>query len=314
MGIPFHQASPDVQIALTEFRSEFMLALMQGAVDAWADQLGTSVTSKSLRLRFPVPVSAAGYSEFVGDMKYRSLYQKHLEMLPKTWQDGIAELASVVESDEFIGWQQEPAAMAQAALSLPNDLVVALLEAGASTTCWDGDFFFGNAHPVNVFDTGAGTFDNLETGGGSAFSLANVKIADKKFRERVGPNGKNLGLRMTHCLVPPALAWEAKDVFANSQTVLVVGSDFAAADNLMRGYAQVVEANELTSTTAWYPLALNKPGLRPWIVQTDGAPETIILDRSSHLYQSQLKVGMSSIRRANAQLAMPVCIQRWAGA
>jgi phage major head subunit gpT-like protein len=318
MGIPYHQVSGDAQIALTEFRRDFMMALSQGAVDAWAENLGATSTSRALATRYPVPVDGAGYVEFKGEMKYRSLYEKSIELKPKTWQDGVAELASVIEAPDFIGWPNQAQAMAQAALSLSNELVVTLLEAGTSTVSWDSitgaEYFFDTGKPYNLFDTSIGTFDNSFLGGGTAFSAANVKLADKRFREMKAANGKNLGLRLTHVLVPPALAWEAREVFQNAQTVLVVGSDFAAGENLLRGYASVVEANELTSTTAWYALALNKPGLYPWIVQTDGMPETIILDRSSHLYQSQLKLGMSSVRRAVAGLALGQCIQRYAGA
>lgn len=314
MGIPYQQVSGDAQIALTEFRRDFMMALAQGGVDAWASRLGTSSTSRALKTKYPVPVSAAGYDEFKGDMRYRSLYEKSIELVPKTWQDGIAELASVIEAPDFIGWPDQAEAMAMAAQSLPNEMVVDLLEAGTSTTCWDGTSFFSDSHPYNIYDSSVGTFDNNDTGGGSAFSSANVKAADIYFRGLKAPNGKNLGLRLTHVLVPPALFWEAQDVLTNAQTVLVIGNDFAAAENLLKGYALPVGANELTSTTAWYALALNKPGLRPWIVQTEGAPESIVLDKSSHLYQSTLKVGMSSILRGNAGLAMPHCIKRYAGA
>jgi phage major head subunit gpT-like protein len=318
MGIEFQQVSQDAQIALTEFRNDFAMALVQGGVDAWASDLGLSVTSKALRTRWPVPVDAAGYSEFKGEMKYRSLYQKSLELMPKTWQDGVAELASIIEAPDFVGWPNAPEAMAQAALSLPNEIIAALLEAGTSTVSWDSitgaEYFFDTGKPYNVFDVGVGTFSNTFSGGGTTLTLANVKLADERFRKMKGPNGKPLGLRLTHILAPPALHWTAQDILVNAQAVLVVGSEFAAGENLLKGYAKPVGANELTSDTAWYALALNKPGLFPWIVQTDGTPETMILGRDSALYEKELKVGVNSIRRGNGALALPQCIQHYAGA
>ncbi len=318
MGTPFQQVSKDAQIALTEFKMDFAMALVQGAVEAWADRLGQSVTSRALRTRYPVPVDAAGYNEFKGEIKYRSLYEKSLELVPKTWQDGVAELASIVEAPDFIGWPNAAAAMAQAALALPNEIIGALLEAGTSTVSWDSitgaEYFFDTGKPYNLFDASVGTFDNTFSGAGTALSAANIKLADERFRKMKGPNGKNLGLRLTHVLLPPALHWAGQDILVNAQTVIVVDSDFAAGENLLKGYAVPVGANELTSETAWYALALNKAGMRPWIVQTDGMPETNVLDRSSALYEKELKVGVQSIRRGNGVLALPHCIQHYAGA
>src|SRR5690242_17338968 len=118
MGSEFLLVSQDAQRALEEFSQEFSAALVQGAVEQWAKTLGLSRTSKALKTTYPVPVSAAGYSEFKGDMKYRSLFEKSLELKPKTWQDGVAELASIIEAPDFTGWNDQPAAMAAASQSL----------------------------------------------------------------------------------------------------------------------------------------------------------------------------------------------------
>lgn len=318
MGIELQLVSPDAQVALTEFRNDFAMAFSQGAVDAWADRLGLSVTSRALRTRWPVPIDAAGYAEFKGEIKYRSLYQKSLELVPKTWQDGVAELASVIEAPDFVGWPQAPEAMAAAALALPNEIIAGLLEGGTSATSWDATasapFFFDTGKPVNLFDESVGTFDNTFSGAGTVLSSANVKLADERFRKLKGPNGKTLGLRLTHLLLPAELYWAGQEILVNAQTVIVIDSDFAAGENLLKGYAQPVGANELTNSTAWYALALNKPGMHPWLVQTDGVPETIIQDKTDALYKTQLKVGVASIRRGNGALALPQCIQHYAGA
>jgi phage major head subunit gpT-like protein len=318
MGIEFQQVSPDAQVALTEFRDDFAMAFAQGSVDAWADRLGLGVTSRALRTRWPVPVDAAGYSEFKGEMKYRSLYQKMIELMPKTWQDGVAELASVIEAPDFVGWPQAPEAMAMAALSLPNEIIAALLEAGTSTPSWDGitgaEYFFDTGKPYNIFDVSVGTFDNTFSGGDTTLTSANVKLADERFRKMKGPNGKPLKLRLTHVLTGPANFWAAQDILKNAQAVLVVDSDFAAGENMLKGYAQPIAVDEFTSDTAWYALALNKPGMFPWIVQTDGAPESIIQDKSDALYKTKLQVAFASIRRGNGGLALPHCIQHYAGA
>jgi phage major head subunit gpT-like protein len=175
MGSEFNLVSRDAQRALEEFSQEFSAALAQGAVEQWAKTHGLAKTSRALKTTYPVPVSAAGYAEFKGDMKYRGLFEKSIELKPKTWQDGIAELASIIEAPDFTGWNEQPAAMAAAGEALPNEIIAGLLEANG--LCWDGQNFFDSDHPVNVFDADAGTFDNDFTGAGTDVVPAALKNA-----------------------------------------------------------------------------------------------------------------------------------------
>lgn len=307
MGVEFNLVSLDAQRALEEFSQDFNAALTQGSVEQWAKELGLYKASRALKTTFPVPVSAAGYNEFKGDLKYRALFEKSLELKPKTWQDGVAELASIVEAPDFIGWTSEPSAIAAAALSLPNTIIADLLE--DNPTCWTGKTFFAADHPVNVFKTSVGTFDNDHTGAATTLSITNLATSKKNFRKIKAPNGKPMGLRMTHLLVPAALEETARDLLERD---LIVESN-AAVDNRHKGTVKLVVSDELTSDVQWYPLALNKPGMHPWIVQDEGAPEEIRHDKTSALYETQLKIGVAYILRGNGTLALPHCVQRWAG-
>ncbi len=312
MGSEFDLVSRDAQRALEEFAQDFSLALTQPGVESWARDHGLYKASRALKTTYPIPVSAAGYAEFKGDLKYRALFEKSLELKPKTWQDGVAELASVIEAPDFIGWTSEPAAMAAAAMSLPNEIIAAALEANAA--CWTGQNFFAGSHPFNVFDTGVGTFDNDITGAGTNVTTANLSIAKQNFRDIKAANGKPLGLRMTHVLAPAALEETWKDLLEQDMVVQAIGGgSFGAVDNRHKGTVQLIISDELTDDSVWYPLALNKPGMKPWIVQDEGSPEEIRQDKTSHLYATTLKVGVAYILRGNGVLALPHCVQRWAG-
>lgn len=311
MGVEFNLVSQDAQRALEEFSQEFTAALTQTGVEQWAKQNGLYRQSSSLKTTYPVPVSAAGYNEFKGDMKYRALFEKSLSLVPKTWQDGVAELASVIEAPDFTGWNEQPAAMAAAADSLANEIVATLLEANG--TCWDGKAFFADDHPVNVFDSSKGSFDNDVAGGGTKAKIDNLVIAMQNFRDIKAPNGKPLGLRMTHVLVPPAQEGTWKNILEQDMIIQAVGSAFGAVTNRFKGTIKLIVSDELTDDSQWYPLALNKPGMFPWIVQDQGAPEEILSDKTSALYQQTLKVGIAYVTRGNGALALPHCVQRWAG-
>lgn len=313
MGVEYNLISKDAQRALEEFSDEFALALAQGPVEQWAKDLGFYKQSTALKTTYPIPLHAAGYEEFKGDMRYRTLYEKSLELIPKTWQDGIAELASVIEAPDFIGWMNQPAAMAAAGESLVNEIIAGQIE--ANPTCWDDVTFFNESHPVNYFDPRMGTFSNSFTGSGTNVSVSNLKLAKERFRKLKAANGKPMGLRLTHILAPPALEEEWRDILDSSMTV-TIGPDlgsFGAIDNRHKGSVQLIVADELTSDSKWYPMALNKPARFPWIVQDTGIPEEIRHDRDSPMYKTTLKVGLSYILRGNGVLALPHSMQYWEG-
>lgn len=311
MGSEYDLVSRDAQRALEEFAQDFSMALTQPGVEPWARTHGLYRASRALKTTYPIPVSAAGYEEFKGDLKYRSLFEKSLELKPKTWQDGVAELASVIEAPDFIGWTSEPAAMAAAAMSLPNEIIAAALAANA--TCWDGKAFFASDHPYNVFDAAVGTYDNDITGAGTNVTAANLVIAKQNFRDIKAANGKPLGLRMTHVLAPAAQEEAWKELLEQDMIIQAVGTSFGAVDNRHKGTVQLIVSDELASDSIWYPLALNKPGMKPWIVQDEGSPEEIRQDKTDQLYKSTLKVAIAYVMRGNGVLALPHCVQRWAG-
>jgi phage major head subunit gpT-like protein len=314
MGVEYNLISKDAQRALEEFAQDFAAALTQPGVEPWARNLGLYRPSRALKTTYPIPVSAAGYNEFKGDIKYRGLFEKSLELMPKTWQDGVSELASVIEAPDFIGWTGEPAAMAAAAMSLPNEIICDLL--AANPACWTGKNFFASDHPVNVFDASVGTFDNDITGAGTDPTIGNLKIAKETFRSIKAANGKPLGLRMTHVFAPAAQEEIWRDLLERDLILEKLDSadDSAVAmPNRHKGTVALIISDELADDTEWYALALNKPGMYPWIIQDEGAPEEIRSDKDSHLYKTTLKVGLAYVLRGNGALALPHCVQRWAG-
>ena len=314
MGTEFDIVSQEDGRAIEELEQDLTAALTQPVVETWAKNLGLYRASRALKTTFPVPVSAAGYAEFKGDLKYRGLFEKSITLKPKTWQDGVAELASVIEAPDFIGWTSEPAAMAAAATALLNQIIAEALE--ANPTCWDEKDFFATNHPHNVFDVAKfGAFSNNITGAGTDPTLANLAIAKKNFRKIKAPNGKPLGLRMTHVLVPGAQEEIWKDLLEQDMVIQAIngGAAFGAVGNRHKGTVELVVSDELTDDSKWYPLALNKPGMVPWIVQDEGAPEEIRQDKTDALYKTTLKVGVAYVLRGNGELALPHCIQRWAG-
>ncbi len=304
--------SGDAQRALEEFSNEFAMALSQDNVEQWSKALGLAKTSTAIKTTYPIPIFAALYAEFKGDVKYRDLFEKSINLSPKTWQDGVAALASVVEAPDFSGWAMQPMAMAAAAQSLPNEIVAGLLEANAVQE-FDGKAFFASDHPFNIGDSTIGTFDNDFTGAGTDPTVENLALAMQGFDELKAPNGKPLGLRMTHVAHPPSQRQKWKTILESDSLIQAVGTAFGATTNIYKNAVIPVCMYELENSSQWYPMALNKPGLVPWIVQDEGVPEQIVSDKTSHLYATTLKIGIAMILRGNGGLALPHSMQRWAG-
>lgn len=304
------------QRALEQFSEEFTAALAAGAAETWASDLGFYYQSNALKTTYPVPIGAAGYRRLEGDLKYRKLSEKSLDLVPVTWQDGVSELASVVEAPDFIGWMQQPAAFAAAAQQLPNRIIAELLEDNPAS--WTGQTFFHDSHPVNVLDGGGATFDNDLTCVDTSPTelIAALSVSKSAFRRLAAPSYPGdrplkLGLRTTHLLVPPELEESWRDALERDLLIDAVGGVGGAVDNRHKGTVQLIVGDELTDSDVFYALALNKPGMFPWIVQDEGSPEEIIHDRQSSLYKTTLKIGMAYVLRGNGVLALPHCAQRF---
>ena len=323
-GVPFEQVSKDAQIALTEFGQELTMALTQPAVEPWAKNLGLYKSTRALRTIWPIPISAAAFREFRGDPKRRDLFEKSIPLIPKSYFDGFSALARVVEAPDFIGWDIQPAAIAAAQVSLLNELIQVQLE--ANPVCYDGANFFTSAatgassHAYNVFNRAIGTFANDITGN-LAPSSANIATAKQNFRLVKAPNGKPLGLRMTHVLAPPQLEEVFKQLLTQDMIIQalplptpgtpVANSFFGAVDNIYKNTVKLIICDELTNATTWYPLALNKPGMLPWVVQDWGSPEIVVHDKTSPMFTEKRKIGMDFYMEGGGQLLLPQCIQRF---
>jgi hypothetical protein len=118
---------------------------------------------------------------------------------------------------------------------------------------------------------------------------------------------------MTHVFHPPSQRQAWKELLEQDLLIQTIGSSFGAVNNTYKNAVVPVCCYELTNSSKWYAGALNKPGMYPWIVQDEGAPEEIVHDKTSHLYKTALKVGLAYVLRGNGGLALPQCMARFAG-
>jgi hypothetical protein len=287
----FGFVSVDAQIALTEFGYDFLEAF-KASPTPFAERLGLVRFSQFLQTRFPMPVDAAEFREFYGEIGYRRLGHKSLTVTPGVWSDGVEELARVIEAPEFLGWMEAPGEQADDASALPDRLAAKMLLAGKTTPSWEVDdgsvMWFDKAHPINPMKPGgggpanpisgqaAGTYPNLLVG--MPLDFDSIRKVRAHFRKWPAVSGaKRRGLRLTDILAHPDQEQQVmelrrekyvmrKSVDGAGQTV---GYMFAPNENASEeDYAfNVWIGEELTESGVWYPMSLNRRGTKPWVIQ-----------------------------------------------
>jgi phage major head subunit gpT-like protein len=324
--LQYNYVSRDAQVALEEFKQDFMSAYMVDSAEQWAEELGLTIQTDVLKVTLPIPTSAAGYVERKGDRRFRKLSEKHFTFSPRIWQDGFHEFANIVEAPDFIGFQQEPAVMAAAAAQLRNELISAQLEANPTMTGFDDLAFFiasATKHPYNLLDSSVGGFYNSFTGA-TLLTPENIGLARQRFRQIKGPNGKPLGVKFKGVLIPPALEetmkriaqqdlvpWAGVASMTGSQGQSSGSTAFGSVNNIYKG-TQYWVSDQLTSDIVWYAIG-EKPGMYPWSVLNKGAPEVLVLDKTSAMYERESKIGMAAELQTSGNLCFPHLMQKYAG-
>jgi len=323
--------------ALEEFDESFRDALAISEPETlWASQFGLVVSSDALKLTFPIPLDAAGYHEFKGEIKYRTLYSRALSMKGRIWQDGVEEFARIVESPDFIDWSGQPAKMAREWTRLPNTLVAEMLEANPVLDFYrDPDTgtagsreLFAADHPFNVMKTGLGDFDNdRETTQANILNGTFFRDLKMYARSIKGPNGQPMGLRADggYILCAPAEADLFDEALKQDSVIRAISNDGAvtppaAAGTVVAGVVQSnrhkgtmgsTVADELTTADVFYVLLVGNAECHPWIVQQGSSVEAIVHDKSSDRYKSNLKISYATIGEANSAAALPHKIVRY---
>jgi len=107
--------------------------------------------------------------EWVGDRVIRDLSAFHYELLNKDYESTIEVDRNDIEDDQIGVYGPMIQGLAQAAKVHPDILVFALLKAGFTSLCYDGQYFFDDDHPV-----GESSVSNTGGGSGTAWYLLDL--------------------------------------------------------------------------------------------------------------------------------------------
>ena len=177
-------------------------ALRTGFSKAFQDALAATTTDwEKIATRVPSSSASNTYGwlnqfptlrEWVGDRVLKDMAASAYQVQNKLYEGTVGVKRTDIEDDNVGVYTPLFAEMGRAAKNHADQLVFALLAAGETTVCYDGQNFFDTDHPVfpNVDGTGtAATVSNLQAGTGPAWYLLDTSRALKPliFQERTTP-------------------------------------------------------------------------------------------------------------------------------
>ena len=201
--------------------------------------------------------------KWIGEKQVRSLAAHKYSIVNDDWEATVEVDRNDIE-DDTLGIYGPQAQMAgYSAAQLPDELVWPLLNNGFAATCFDGQYFFDDDHPV-----GAGVKSNK---GSAALSVATQALANTSYgaartalATMQDDEGRPLNISGDTLVVPPALELTA---------LALLGSDRLddGKTNPFKGTAKVEVVPWLSSATAWFLLDTKRP-IKPLIYQERKAP------------------------------------------
>lgn len=225
----------------------------------------------AMRVPSTTPLNTYGWMARIGKMRKwigerivnnLSAYAYALVNLPYEFTIGV--LKDDIEDDTLGVYQPMFAEMGRITKKWPDQMLKEAMQAGTTTTTFDGVAFFSTAHVLGALAAQS----NLHAG--TALSAANLDTVLTAMASRVGEDGEPIGVTGTLLVVPPQLALTARNIV--NASILASG-----ASNMQENVVDILVVPELANEpTVWYVIDASGE-IKPFVVQIrrePGAPET----------------------------------------
>lgn len=306
--------------ALRAFDERYIAALSVAQPDTWADEFGDFITTEAPMTTFPITQLATKYRQYQGEQRFKQLIETGFSIKAQEYQAGYEAKFYDLSKNVYAWrqWSQAPGRFVTAEGRHRVKAIMALLEAGASTTGYpDGGNFFRTNHPVNLFDSLLGTFSNYDAGGTSVLSVANIQaqVVQMKLNCK-DENGDRMTCNPDTIAVPYELGEPLKNLLAKEY--IEVGSNGAMEPNPYKGRFRIIELADATDVNDWYLLDSQIcKELPPWISLRETVSTALALrqfDESSDFFKNTGRIKVSSHIWYGFSLAFPHGIRKIVGA
>jgi hypothetical protein len=253
----------------------------------------------------------------MGQSQFKTLGEKYIDLKAEEFDEGIESPLLDLMSQLFAYrmWQRGPDQLLAAEERHVLSNVATLLEAGTSTACYDGGYFFSATHPSDPNVAGSSTWSNYNNSGLDPISLANIQAEVTSMQAVKGVNGEELGINPDTIFVPTAKYEAVKNLLKKE---MVAGSGTESESNPYAGTFNVVRIPQLTDANDWFLLDSKMvKELPPWLALRfipDAALGLREFGTDSDFFKDTSRVKISSHIWYGFGLAFPHAIRRIAGA
>ncbi|SNR22905.1 head protein [Paracoccus sediminis] len=188
--------TPALLVALnTVLQKAFKDAYAAARAEAVFERIATTVPSSTATNTYSWLGDFPTLQEWVGERVLRDMKAHGYQVSNRLYEATLGVARTAIEDDQYGHYGTVAASMGQEAAQHPDKIIAALMAAGTTATCYDGQYFFDTDHPVypNVDGTGtAATVSNYDSGGGApgpAWYLLDTRKPLKPFifQERTKP-------------------------------------------------------------------------------------------------------------------------------
>ena len=179
--------TPDnLDLAFKGFKSVFTDAHMQAP--SQAEKIFMRVSSEGASETYGWVGTFASVREWVGARLIQGLTASKFTIVNRKFEATVGIPRDNISDDKLGLFKPVFQEMGQTAKRHPDELIFALLAAGFTTTCYDGQNFFDTDHPVTDADGEEIQISNMQAGSGPAWYLLDTSRAIRPmiWQEREG--------------------------------------------------------------------------------------------------------------------------------
>lgn len=231
-------------------------------------RLCTTVPSTGADEQYGMLGAMPGVREWIGDRQFNSLRGAHFTITNKKWETSVAVEKDDIDDDRLMMYGPVLENLGMEAMQHPDELLLTTLEAGTSTACFDGQFFFDTDHSWGD----SGTNDNDLTGAivdKDAPTETEFRAAYHTARQTMLGYTNDQGKKLIRPTVRPLpnlvlLVSPNQELAANQ----AINKTFVSSGetNIVLDKPAIVACGGLTTTDVFYLLNLSQP-LKPFVFQ-----------------------------------------------
>jgi phage major head subunit gpT-like protein len=137
----------------------FFQALEAGRAESWLPSVSEKVISTQSAENYPFISSAPIFREFIGGRQVQGFVEHEFSIANRHFESTIELKASEIRRDKTQQIKTRIADLARSAAQHPHRLISSLINSGASSLCYDGQYFFDTDHPQGNSDAQSNIVD-----------------------------------------------------------------------------------------------------------------------------------------------------------